>query len=34
VRAQRVDKPGVIEAWTWGSNEEVTVIRRSSSDEV
>src|SRR5215470_6413960 len=33
VRVQRVDKPGVTEARTWGSFEKVIVIRRTESNE-
>jgi len=33
VRVQRVDKPGVTEARTWGSFEKVIVIRRTGSNE-
>ena len=33
VRVQRVAKPGVTEARTWGSYEKVTVIRRASAEE-
>jgi hypothetical protein len=33
VRVQRVDKPGVTEARTWGSYEKVSVIRRTGSNE-
>ena len=33
VRVQRVDKPGVTEARTWGSYEKVIVIRRTVSNE-
>jgi len=33
VRVQRVDKPGVTEARTWGSYEKVIVIRRIGSNE-
>ena len=33
VRVQRVDKPGVTEARTWGSYERVMVIRRTTSPE-
>lgn len=33
VRVQRLNKPGVTEARTWGSYEKVTVIRRTSSEE-
>ena len=33
VRVQRVDKPGLTEARTWGSYEKVTVIRRTASQE-
>jgi len=32
VRVQRVDKPGVTEARTWGSYEKVIVIRRTGSN--
>ena len=33
VRLQRVDKPGVTEARTWGSYEKITVIRQTTGDE-